>query len=62
MLTVRDAHARVIAAFDKLLTFLKDNGTEVTLVHPPFNPIYYESVRGGTYFAGLDKVRAVFRQ
>lgn len=48
-----------VEAFDKLLTFLKDNGTEVTLVHPPFNPIFYESVQGGTFFEGLDKVRAV---
>jgi hypothetical protein len=38
---------------------LKDKGTEVTLVHPPFNPIYYENVKGGTYFEGLAKVRKV---
>lgn len=48
-----------VAAFDKLLTFLKDNGTEVTLVHPPFNPIYWEHVQGGTYTAGLNAVRQV---
>ena len=48
-----------VEAFDKLLTFLKDQGTEVTFVHPPFNPIFYENVQGGTYMAGLDKVRTV---
>lgn len=50
---------RGVEAFDRLLTFLADNGTEVTLVHPPFNPIYFEHVKGGTYFSGLDKVRKV---
>ena len=48
-----------VEAFDKLLTFLAGKGTEVTLVHPPFNPIFYDRVKGGTYLAGLDKVRQV---
>lgn len=48
-----------IKAFDKVLTFLKENGTEVTLVHPPFNPIFWEHVKGGNYFEGLDKLRKV---
>ena len=48
-----------IAAFDKLLTFLEGEGTEVTLVHPPFNPVYWKQVQGGTYTAGLNKVRQV---
>ncbi len=51
-----------VAAFDKLLTFLKDQGTEVTLVHPPFNPIYYAHVQGGTYMAGLDRMRQTVKQ
>lgn len=48
-----------VAAFDKLLTYLKDQGTEVTLVHPPYNPIFYEHVKGGTFFEGLNKIRAL---
>jgi hypothetical protein len=50
-----------VAAFDKLLAFLKDQGTEVTLVHPPFNPIFWEHVKGGTFFEALDNVQQVTR-
>jgi hypothetical protein len=51
-----------VVAVDRLLAYLKRNGTEVVLVHPPFNPIFYEQVRGGTYFEGLDRVREVARK
>jgi hypothetical protein len=51
-----------VAAFDKLLAFLKEQGTEVTLVHPPFNPIYYDHVQGGTYISGLDRVRGMVKK
>jgi hypothetical protein len=51
-----------VAAVDKLLTFLKQNGTEVFLAHPPFNPIFYERVKGGAYMAGLDNIRQITRK
>ena len=50
-----------VDALDKLLTFIKANGTDVVLVHPPFNPIYFDAVQGGTYMSGLEKVREVTR-
>jgi hypothetical protein len=50
-----------IAAFDSLLAFLKEKGVQVVLVHPPFNPIYYDAVQGGTYPAGLDRIRQITR-
>jgi hypothetical protein len=51
-----------VQAIHKLLGFLKENGTEVTLVHPPFNPLFYDHVKGGTYLAGLEKVRQITRE
>ncbi len=48
-----------VDAIDRLLTFLKQNGTEVTLVHPPFNPIFYDRVKGGAYPEGLDRIRQI---
>lgn len=53
---------RGIEAFDKLLSFLKSNGTEVVLTHPPFNPIFYDRVKDGSYLAGLDNIRQITRK
>jgi hypothetical protein len=50
-----------VAAFDKLLAFLKSKGVQVVLVHPPFNPQFYDAVQDGTYPAGLDKIREITR-
>jgi hypothetical protein len=50
-----------VAAFDTLLTFLKSKGVQVILVHPPFNPQFYDAVQGGSYSAGLDKIRDITR-
>jgi hypothetical protein len=50
-----------VAAFDELLTFLKSKGVQVVLVHPPFNPQFYDAVQDGTYPAGLDKIRGITR-
>jgi hypothetical protein len=53
--------ARGVEAFEKLLTFLKAQGVTVYLAEPPFNPIFYDSVQGSTYFAGVTKIDAMFR-
>jgi hypothetical protein len=45
-----------VFAFTKMLDFLKKEGVEVTLVHPPFNPIYYDALTGSPYAAGLKKI------
>ncbi len=50
-----------VAAFDKLLGFLKEKGVQVVLVHPPFNPIFYDAVQGSDYLPGLDKIRSLTR-
>jgi hypothetical protein len=48
-----------LKAIDALLTFLKAQGTEVVLVHPPFNPVFYDAVQGGSYPKGLDRIRQI---
>jgi len=50
-----------VEAFDRLLGFLKENGVQVVLVHPPFNPQFYDAVQNGTYPAGLNKIRKITR-
>ncbi len=59
--THRSVDPKGVAAFDKLLAFLKAKGVQVVLVHPPFNPHFYDAVQGGTYMAGLDKIREITR-
>jgi hypothetical protein len=53
--------AKGVQAFDRLLTFLGQQGVEVILAHPPFNPIYHEHVKGGTYTAGLARIEQLTR-
>jgi hypothetical protein len=53
---------RGVEAFGKLLDFLKSQGVEVTLVHPPFNPIFYDRVQGTPYFEGLTRIEELARQ
>jgi hypothetical protein len=45
-----------VDAFEKVLVFLKERGVEVTLVKPPFNPVYYDAVQEGTYKDGLTRI------
>jgi hypothetical protein len=45
-----------VDAFEKVLVFLKEKGVEVTLVKPPFNPVYYDAVQDGTYKDGLIRI------
>lgn len=50
-----------VEAFDKLLSFIERQGTQVILAHPPFNPIYYDAVRGSPYADGLEHIRQITR-
>lgn len=45
-----------VAQFEMLLQFLQDRDVEVYLAHPPFNPIYYDSLQGSAYMAGLAEI------
>jgi hypothetical protein len=48
-----------VDAFDRMLTFLQDKGVEVTLVHPPYNPQFWNKVKGTAYMPAMEKVRDV---
>ena len=45
-----------VVAFEHLLTFLQEQGVEVTLAHPPFNPQYYDAMIGTPYMTGLKAI------
>jgi hypothetical protein len=55
------ADPKGLAAFDALLGYLKKQGVQVVLVHPPFNPIFYDAVKNSAYLDGLDKIRTLTR-
>jgi hypothetical protein len=42
-----------VQAFDAMFAFLKEKGVKVYLVHPPFNPEFYDAVQGSQYMDGL---------
>jgi hypothetical protein len=44
-----------VAAFEKLLDFLKEKGVEVYLINPPYNPIYYDRIQGTPYAESLGR-------
>ena len=46
---------------DATLAFLKEQGVEVYLAHPPFNPIYWDAVQGSPYMDGIDDIRQMTR-
>jgi hypothetical protein len=51
-----------VAAFEKLLDYLKAQGVSVYLINPPYNPIYYDRVQGTPYFEGLAKIEALMQR
>jgi hypothetical protein len=51
-----------IAAFDKLLTHLKDKGVNVYLVRPPFNPMFYDRMQGTPYADGLKHIDGIIQK
>ena len=48
-----------VQSFDTLLGFLKSQGVQVILAHPPFNPVFYDAVQGSKYLPGLDNIRKI---
>ncbi len=50
-----------VATLEHVLGYLSDQGVEVFLAHPPFNPIFYDAVQGTPYEAGLEKIKAQTR-
>ncbi|MDX2156632.1 MAG: hypothetical protein SFW09_08985 [Hyphomicrobiaceae bacterium] len=53
---------RGVEALDTLLSYLTLRGVKVHLAHPPFNPIYFEAIKGSAYVEGLKRVEAVTRE
>jgi hypothetical protein len=51
-----------VEAMDRVLAYLALRGVRVHLAHPPFNPIYWERVKGTPYMKGLEEVEAVTRE
>jgi hypothetical protein len=47
-----------VTAVDRLLGLLGERGVRVVLIHPPFNPDFYERIRNSAYGAGLRAVEA----
>lgn len=45
-----------VEAFDAMFKFLTDKGVQVYLVHPPFNPEFYDAVQGSEYMKGLREI------
>jgi hypothetical protein len=50
-----------VEAFHAVLTFLKEKGVSVYLVKPPFNPSYYDQLRGTPYAEGLDRIEKLIQ-
>ena len=51
-----------VASVDKLLGFLSEAGVEVYLAHPPFNPVYWDTLQGSSYMDGLRKVEELTKK
>jgi len=47
---------------DAMLAFLKEQGVQVYLAHPPFNPIYWDAVQGSPYMDGIEDIRNMTRE
>ena len=50
-----------VAHLEALFEFLVAKGVKVTLVHPPFNPIFWNAVQNSPYMEGLNRVKALTR-
>jgi hypothetical protein len=44
-----------VAAFEHLLDYLKQQGVQVYLINPPYNPIFYDRIQGSPYQEHLVK-------
>lgn len=45
-----------VVALEALFTFLRNQGVELYFAHPPFNPQFYDQVKGTPYMDGLRKI------
>ena len=50
-----------VAHLEALFEFLQAKGVKVTLVHPPFNPVFWDAVQDSPYMEGLNRVKALTR-
>ena len=50
-----------VAHLEALFEFLIAKGVKVTLVHPPFNPVFWNAVKDSPYMNGLNRVKALTR-
>lgn len=50
-----------VETVSRVLAFLVDQGVEVYLTHPPFNPIFWEAVQGSPYLPALQRVEETVR-
>jgi hypothetical protein len=48
-----------VTAVDRLLGLLSERGVRLVLIHPPFNPDFYDRIRSSAYGAGLREVEAL---
>ncbi len=51
-----------VEALDRLLAYLAIRGVKVHLAHPPFNPIFFDAVKGTAYMDGLEQVKQVTQE
>jgi hypothetical protein len=51
-----------VLAFEHLLDYLKEQGVQVYLINPPYNPIYYDRIQGSPYATGMKKVEALMER
>ena len=51
-----------VEAVGRLLALLRERGVTVLLVHPPFNPTFYDAIVGSPFQEGLKRVEAVTRR
>ena len=48
-----------VAAFEALFAYLKQQGVQVYLTNPPFNPTFYDQIEGTPYAESLARVEAL---
>ncbi|MEZ5856590.1 MAG: hypothetical protein R3D67_18275 [Hyphomicrobiaceae bacterium] len=51
-----------VEAIDRLLAYLAIRGVKVHLAHPPFNPIFFEAIKGTPYQEGLERIREITQE
>jgi hypothetical protein len=48
-----------VEAIDRLLSYLAVRGVRVHLAHPPYNPVFYERIKGSAFLESVRRVEAV---